>query len=90
MSDTAKRLREHAEWHGHGVLPRQTMREAAEEIERLRALLEEAATDLGIHADYDHQNRDTYPAEMRRYKRDMDLVNRIREAIRGEADHEKG
>jgi len=55
--------------------------EAAEEIERLRELLEEAAADLALQCDHEHQARETYPDEMRRYKRDMDLVNRIRAAI---------
>ena len=58
--------------------------EKDKEIERLRELLEEAAADLSIQCDHDHQSRHTYPDEMRRWKRDMDLVYRIKDAIRNQ------
>ena len=56
--------------------------EAAEEIERLKALLKEAADELGTIADMAYPDRNDYPDEMRRYERDMDLPNRIDEATR--------
>ena len=55
--------------------------EAAAEIGRLRALLKEAADELAFAYHDQHPNRADYPDEMRRYNRDMDLVNRIREAL---------
>jgi len=58
--------------------------EAADEIERLKALLAEAADYLAIQVGEDHPGREIYPDIMRRYKRDMDLVNRIREALGGD------
>ena len=56
--------------------------EAAEEIERLKVLLKEAADELGTIADMAYPDRNDYPDEMLRYKRDMDLPNRIDEATR--------
>ena len=52
------------------------------EIERLKALLTEAADELGTIADMAYPDRNDYPDEMLRYKRDMDLPNRIDEATR--------
>jgi len=49
-----------------------------EEIERLKALLKEAADELAQHAHDEYPYRDKYPNEMRRYERDMELANRIR------------
>ena len=62
----------------------QTVKMQAEEIERLKALLTEAADDLTSYVSHEHDARNEYPDQMRRYKRDMDLVNRIREALGGD------
>ena len=54
-------------------------RRAVIEFERLKALLTEAADALAQDAHDQHPSRDKYPDEMRRYERDMELANRIRE-----------
>ena len=53
-----------------------------QEIEQLRALLEECADDLEamIEAQYPPEAR-KYPSEARRYERDIDLVRRARAAL---------
>ena len=57
---------------------------AQQEIERLRELLEEAAEELTTIFDMAYPDRTDYPDEMRRWKRDMDLVYRIKDAIRNQ------
>jgi hypothetical protein len=54
------------------------------EIERLRELLEEAAEELTTIFDMAYPDRTDYPDEMRRWKRDMDLVYRIKDTIRNQ------
>ena len=58
--------------------------EKDKEIERLRELLEEAAEELTTIFDMAYPDRTDYPDEMRRWKRDMDLVYRIKDAIRNQ------
>ena len=56
----------------------------ADEIGRLRELLEEAAEELTTIFDMAYPDRTDYSDEMRRWKRDMDLVYRIKDAIRNQ------
>lgn len=65
------------------------LRKAEAEIKRLRELLSEARDDIRcevenrIPAESRH-----YPAEMRRYQSDMDLVHRIDAALGAEPHHQ--
>ena len=63
-------------------IPKLTAIITEEEIDRLKALLKEARDELAVYVRAEHPYRDDYPDEMRRYKRDMDLFNRIAAAIR--------
>jgi len=60
------------------------LKEKDKEIERLRELLEEAAEELTTIFDMAYPDRTDYPDEMRRWKRDMDLVYRIKDTIRNQ------
>lgn len=63
------------------------------EVERLRAendtlrkLLAESADEISeyVESDYPANERSMYPDQQRRYLRDMDIVLRIKAALRGE------
>lgn len=58
------------------------------ENEALRKLAREAADEIEGYVDavYPANDRSLYPDQQRRYLRDMDLVNRIRDALRGEGE----
>jgi len=58
--------------------------EATTMIDRMRALLTEAASDLEcyISADYPADTRAVYPDIQRRYDRDMEFVRRIRAELK--------
>jgi hypothetical protein len=55
-------------------------------ITELEALLRECADDIAQACHNEHPYRDDYPDEMRRYKRDMDIVYRVRAALTGKED----
>lgn len=58
------------------------------EVERLRALLTYAADDLAwyVRSEWPEQTTAIYPSVQKRYERDMDLVYRIRAALKGPAN----
>ena len=74
------------EWKDAAIAQAEDMHEyvLAQEITRLKALLTEAAAELSVACHDQYPTRASYPDEMRRWKRDMDLVNRIREALGGD------
>ena len=74
---------------------RQLLTDSAAEIEALTAerdalrdLLSAAASDLAEYVDneYPEPTRSQYPDTRRRYERDMELVYRIRAALKGQTD----
>ena len=59
-----------------------------ERVAQLEVLLSEAAQDLTEYVDYEYpqQYRQRYPDIARRHQRDLDLVFRIRAALKGKDD----
>jgi len=45
-----------------------------ERMAEMEKLLREVRAEIAAYADYEHPNRQEYPDEMRRWKRDMDLA----------------
>lgn len=56
------------------------------EVEALRDALRDISDDLAERVDYEYPSRNTYPDSMRRYKRDMEPVEKARALLRGEED----
>ena len=84
MSDDLKVwLRDVADGAASCADPRPALRQAAARIEALEDMLREAADDLTVYVEveYPPEMRAKYPSVERRWKRDMDLVFRIREML---------
>jgi hypothetical protein len=58
--------------------------EAADEIEKLRALLKECADELADQVEGQYAKTKDHPAMKRRYDRDMQLVRDARAALEGQ------
>ncbi|MDF1807945.1 hypothetical protein [Hyphomonas sp.] len=75
-------------WEGEAKVSRITVSRLEARVAELEVLLSEAAQDLTEYVDYDYpqKSREQYPDIARRHKRDMDLVFRIRAALKGKDD----
>ena len=60
--------------------------ETLHEMSRLKEMLKEAREDIHDDVANRYPEKDKYPAEMRRYERDMDIVWRIDAALAGKED----
>ena len=82
-----ERLREDAEagndWERQLLGCDKELTGAYSEIERLEEMLKEAREDIHDDVANRYPEKDKYPAEMRRYERDMDIVWRIDAALAG-------
>lgn len=96
MNDLVEQLRDYQKWmkNNNGqpsidindIDGNETFGAAADRIAELETLLRECADDIAQACHDDHPYRDEYPDQMRRYKRDMDIVYRVRAALTEKED----
>lgn len=84
MTDIVERLLSPEVFIDTGGMNSPVAREAADEIERLRAALQDCADDLEaeLRARY-AGTQDIYPSERRRFDRDMEAVTAARQLLAG-------